>query len=642
MIKKGSICFMLFLLIFASVTGAGMAASEDTQEYIIQFQDEIPAEILSALGFETMYTYPSIDSAAVKGNSAQLALLSNQTKLLTVTENKPVNTSLTPQTVSWGYEPVEAPQMAEAGLTGDGVKVAILDTGIDTEHPDLKVAGGVCVAESCPSGFDDNNGHGTHIAGIIAAQDNEIGVLGIAPDVELYAIKSLDQNGDGTTATIIAGIEWAIQNQMDIINLSVTTTANDSALQRILDQAYQQGILLVGSGGNNGTAAGTENNVMYPAKYPTVIAVSSVDSQLKRSSTSATGYEIEIAAPGDQILSTFPSDVLINGSQSNGYAVMSGTSMAAPFVAAMLALYKEKEPAKTSAELRTLLQQNALDLGVAGKDNLYGYGLVQGISEVTEADGNQVAVTSVVNGKVQMEITANELVQTVTVTRNAQPVKSLAEGTFTDYVLAGQYQYAFDFQYADGKKVTIPVKVDVPAPKFSDLSMKQWFAPHMVYLYENSILAGTTSTTMKPDSNITRAMAVAIIGRAVGLNGEKRSTHFSDVGSNNFASGYIQSAYENGILLGFPDGTFRPDQEVTRAEMAMLVAKAYRLDDATPVAFPDVNEKVSGYEAIYKIANANITSGYLDGEFKPYEPMKRSTFAVFIARAENPLFLDVE
>ncbi|WP_243299394.1 S8 family peptidase [Bacillus litorisediminis] len=642
MLKKGSLRLMIFLLIFVSVTGTGMAESEEPQEYIIQFQDDIPAKVLNELGFETMYTYSSIDSVAVKGNSTQLALLNNQTNILSVTENRPVQASLTPQTVSWGYEPIDAPQMADAGLTGNGVKVAILDTGIDTDHPDLKVAGGVCVAESCPAGFDDNNGHGTHIAGIIAAQDNEIGVLGIAPNVELYAIKSLDKNGDGSTATIIAGIEWAIQNKMDIINLSVTTTANDSALQRILDRAYQQGILLVGSGGNNGTAAGTENNVMYPAKYPTVIAVSSVDEELKRVSTSATGYEIEIAAPGDEILSTFPSDVLINGSQSNGYAVMSGTSMAAPFVTGMLALYKEKEPAKTNAELRTLLQQNALDLGVAGKDNLYGYGLVQGLSELTDSDGNQVAVTSVANGKVQMEITANELVQTVSISRGTKPVKSLAEGTFTDYVLAGQYQYLFNFHYADGSKVTVPVKVDVPAPKFSDLSMNQWFAPHIVYLYENSILAGTTTTTMEPDAAITRAMAVAIIGRAIGLEGEKRSTHFSDVGINNFASGYIQSAYEKGILVGFPDGTFRPGQEVTRAEMAMLIAKAYQLEDATPVAFPDVNQRVSGYEAIYKIANANITSGYLDGEFKPYEPMKRSTFSVFIARAQNPLFIDNE
>ena len=638
MVKKVFIYVCLFFLFFSSTIHIGFANGEENKEYIIQFQDEISTKLLQEIGFETMYTYPSIDSVAVKGTLSQIAFLKNQAAVVSVTEHQPVATSMTPQTESWGLEPVEAPIMAENGYTGKGIKVAILDTGIDTEHPDLIVNGGVCLLDSCPSGYDDNNGHGTHVAGIIAAQDNGFGVVGVAPNVELYAIKSLDGKGNGTTASILAGVEWAIQNKMDIVNLSVTAEENDPALKKMVDTAYQKGIILVGSAGNNGTAAGTENNVMYPAKYPSVIAVSGVDQQLKRVSNSATGSEIEIAAPGEEIISTFPNDVLMNGSKGNEYALMSGTSMAAPFVAGMLALYKEKEPAKSNEELRALLQSNAKDLGVKGKDNLYGYGFVQGLHDQNETDGNQVFVTSVANGKVQMEITANSQVKTVSVKRDTVPLKGLVDGTLTDYVLAGRYQYTFDFLYQDGNKKTAKVNVEVNQPHFSDMSMNQWFAPHIVYLYENHILAGVTETAMQPDAKITRAMAVAMIGRAKGLDGEKRETVFSDVSSSSFASGYIQSAFENGILHGFPDGTFRPDQYVTRAEMAMLLAEAYRLEDASPVSFPDVHHQVTGYEAIFKVANANIAEGFLDGEFKPYQPMTRSTFSVFMARAENPLF----
>ncbi|GAA0315631.1 hypothetical protein GCM10008967_02740 [Bacillus carboniphilus] len=651
MLRKLSIYLIIFLLIFSSFSVNVFAEDqEEVNEYIIQFEQEIPLEYINQLGFELMYTYSSIDSVAVKGTSSQLNQLVNIIPVRIITENKPAQVTSTTisntsppisnqsQTHSWGYETINISPSVSNGLTGKGVRVAILDTGIDTEHPDLVVKGGTCVAKECPSGFDDNNGHGTHVAGIISAQDNQIGVLGIAPNVDLYAIKALDQNGDGSTATILAGVEWAIQNEMDIVNLSVTTKADDPALRSILQKASEQGILLIASSGNYGTQDTGTNTMMYPAKYPTVIAVGGVTEEMTRVRTSSTGEELELAAPGEDILSTFPADISIEGKDSMGYVLMTGTSMAAPFVTGILALQKESDPARTSDELRVLLQTTAKDLGVKGKDNQFGYGLVQGSNSPDKVDGNQVFVTSVANGKVEIEVVTSDAVESVSVLRGESQVTSLAETTFTDYVLPGQYVYTFEFSYANGSLVSIPVTANVTEPPFTDISMTQWFAPHLVYLHHEEMISGVTETKMEPDALITRAQAVAIIGRAVGLNGEKRDSVFSDVGKGNFASGYIQSAYENKILAGFPDGTFRPDQPVTRAEMAILIAKAYRLEDKTPYPYSDLSERVTGYEAINKIANANITVGYPDGTFKPYEPMTRATFAVFIARAENHFF----
>jgi subtilisin len=191
--------------------------------------------------------------------------------------------------------------------TGKGVKVGVLDTGIDVDHPDLKVAGGICTMdiENCSSGtsYDDDNGHGTHVAGIIAALQNNQGIVGIAPNVELYAIKSLGRGG--SSSTIIAkGIEWAINNNIDILNLSITTTLGPDIMQKFIEVAYDSGMIIVGAAGNEGATRG----VQYPALYEDVIAISSVNSEKKITATSSTGEKIELAAPGFEITSTYPLD----------------------------------------------------------------------------------------------------------------------------------------------------------------------------------------------------------------------------------------------------------------------------------------------------------------------------------------------
>ncbi len=230
-------------------------------------------------------------------------------------------------TIEWGIAKVEAPKAWAQGYTGAGVKVGIIDTGI-AQHDDLVIAGGANFVDTASSYYDDN-GHGTHVAGTVAALDNGIGVIGVAPGAQLYAIKVLNSSGSGTLSDIIEGIDFAISEQLDIINMSLGTSTDSPALHTAVDTAYSSGILVVASAGNSGKRVITVDNVGYPAKYDSAIAVAATDVNNLRASFSSTGPAVEVAAPGVYVRSTY---------LNNSYATMSGTSMAAPHVSGHLAL----------------------------------------------------------------------------------------------------------------------------------------------------------------------------------------------------------------------------------------------------------------------------------------------------------------
>ena len=275
-----------------------------------------------------------------------------------------------PQQIDWGVYRVNAPYVWDSS-TGKGVKIAILDTGINRKHPDLTVSGGInLIGTSSSKKWNDDNGHGTHVAGIIAAHNNSIGVIGVAPDAEVYAVKVLDQYGGGRISDVIEGIEWAVLNDMDIVSMSLGTTEYSQALNDSSASAYNAGILLVASAGNNGDGNLSTNDVMYPAKFESVIAISAIDQNNMAMSWSADGSEVELAAPGVGIYSTW-----LDG----GYHSMSGTSMAAPFVSGVAALMMQNNAGASPDEVRAAMAYHAIDLGVQGRDNVYGFGLVQAI-----------------------------------------------------------------------------------------------------------------------------------------------------------------------------------------------------------------------------------------------------------------------
>ncbi|MDF2879964.1 MAG: peptidase in kexin sedolisin [Clostridiaceae bacterium] len=272
------------------------------------------------------------------------------------------------QSESWGYERIIAENTLKNSLTGKGVKVAIIDTGIDLNHPDLIVAGGVSMVDYTTS-YNDDNGHGTHMAGIISAQDNNTGHVGIAPGASIYAIKALNSKGDGYVLDIIKGIYWAIDNDMDIINMSLgDSKIKCEEYEKAVNLASEKGIIVITCSGNEGNALHNEDKISSLAKYAGAIAVSSIDKNDNIANFSSTGKEVDFTAPGVDIASTF-----INSS----YEAHEGTSISSAYVTGTFALIKEAMPDATREEIMEIAKNSATDLGEEGKDNKYGYGIIE-------------------------------------------------------------------------------------------------------------------------------------------------------------------------------------------------------------------------------------------------------------------------
>ena len=275
------------------------------------------------------------------------------------------------QILTWNIDRVDA-EISWGISTGDPVKVGVIDTGIDLSHPDLKanIKGGYNAIYPWKSPNDDN-GHGTHVAGIIAALNNSIGVVGVGPKIDLYAIKVLNASGSGYLSDVIEGLDWAVKNKMKVVNMSLGTDQDVQSFRDAIKNAYNAGVTIVAAAGNSGGA------VTYPAAYSEVIAVSAIDQNNQIASWSSRGPEIDLAAPGVNIYSTY---------KGSTYKTLSGTSMAAPHVtgAAALIIDKEKCGTCTPDEIRQRLQQTAIGLGDPGTDNLYGAGLVNVYKALTE------------------------------------------------------------------------------------------------------------------------------------------------------------------------------------------------------------------------------------------------------------------
>jgi len=281
------------------------------------------------------------------------------------------------QTLPWGIDRIDADLVWLLGNNADPIKVAIIDTGISKDHPDLaaNIKGGVNTINPTKS-WNDDNGHGSHVAGIVGALNNSIGVIGAAPLVDLYAVKVLNRNGSGFLSDVIEGIQWAVANGMQIANMSLGTSSDVQAFHDAITAAYNAGMVLVAAAGNSGGA------VNYPAAYPEVIAVSAIDSNNNLADFSSRGPEVNLAAPGVSIYSTY---------KGTGYATLSGTSMAAPHVTGAAALIMNTAVGVYDlngnglwdpAEVQKKLQDRAVDLGAAGFDNLYGWGLVNAYNAV--------------------------------------------------------------------------------------------------------------------------------------------------------------------------------------------------------------------------------------------------------------------
>lgn len=278
------------------------------------------------------------------------------------------------QKIDWGVLAHSVPESWKHSR-GKGVRVAVLDTGAG-EHNDLPTA--AFKHNFTSSRYEwDRNGHSTHCAGIIGARDNDTGVVGVAPECEIGYCKVLGDDGSGSTSWIAKGIRKAISEKADIISMSIGG-GYSSDVQKACQEAIDAGCFILAAAGNSGYRG--RNSIDYPGKLQETICVAAYRSDGKIADFSSGGDEIDIACPGERILSTYP---------GNQYRVMSGTSMATPFAAGIIALMiASGNRPKNLYELRDVLSKNAEDAGQQGKDVRFGWGKPKLDGLVYEHDGD--------------------------------------------------------------------------------------------------------------------------------------------------------------------------------------------------------------------------------------------------------------
>ncbi|MDQ0192614.1 S8 family peptidase [Paenibacillus wynnii] len=281
-------------------------------------------------------------------------------------------------TYQWNLPAIETELGWRLSKGSNDVIVAVVDTGVQANHPDLKgklLAGYNAITNG--STPDDDVGHGTHVAGIIGALvNNSEGVAGISWYNKILPVKALDNSGAGTTYSVAEGIIWAADNGAKVINLSLGNYADSQFLHDAIRYAYDRDIVIVSAAGNDNT-----ERPGYPAAYPEVLAVAATNASAEKASFSNFGDYIDLTAPGESIASTYP---------DSQYAALSGTSMASPHVAALAGLVRSLNPDLSNTEVMKLMTDQAIDLGTPGQDKYYGWGQIDIFKTLQAAGGGDV------------------------------------------------------------------------------------------------------------------------------------------------------------------------------------------------------------------------------------------------------------
>jgi hypothetical protein len=451
---KKTIGIVMVLLMLMSVTVAWAGNANDTQtdgekvKVIIGFVDTPDTgdeNMIRGHGGKTKYTYQIINAKAAELPEQAIDRIKDNPRVAYVEVDAEVHALDAELDSSWGVKRIGAGVVHDGGNTGAGVNVSIIDTGIDYTHSDLNdnYKGGYDFVNNDNDPMDDA-GHGTHCAGIVAAEDNDMGVVGVAPDANLYAVKVLNSGGSGFTSDVIAGIDWSVENSMQVISMSLGSDFRSQPLKKACDNAYKSGVLVVAAAGNDGNSIGTEISVDYPARYSSVIAVAATDSNDKRASWSSTGTDVELAAPGVSIYSTI----------IGGYDTKSGTSMACPHVAGTAALVIAANPGWTNEQVRQQLRNTAVDLGASGFDYWYGYGLVDAYA------ASDPAVLGAISGNVT-DVETDSAIAGATVTDGTRSATTDAEGSYTIAdVPAGTYTVTASAAGYGGGSMSVTVSGD--------------------------------------------------------------------------------------------------------------------------------------------------------------------------------------
>ena len=425
----------------------------------------------------------------------------------------------------WFLEMIKAPYVWEREVFGEGVVVAVIDTGARMSHPDFDTDRFVepynAIDDS--TNVEDTNGHGTGMAGIIAASyNNETGLTGVMPKAAIMPIKVVDGTAKGTHASLIKGIDYAAEHGADVINMSLGDEHESAAMNEACSRAAAKGAILVAAAGNTG-----DSTIMYPASYSSVVSVGSIETDGAHSDFSTYNKYVDVAAPGRGIL--MPA--------KTAYARITGTSASSPQVAAMAAMVKSMDPSVNGAGFKEILSRTCIDKGAAGRDNYFGYGLMdmsRAYRYITGSFGLYKASLSytsyVYNGKPRSPaVTVTKASETLQKTdyKVTYPKNRTAVGTYT-VTITGQGLYTGEktLKY----KIVPPLIKKIKSPKrYKKKLTVRWYSlsASQKTKYKSAITG--FQVRVSKSSKFTKAKYVRVRGLSrvsVTVKGLKRKTKY--------------------------------------------------------------------------------------------------------------------
>ncbi len=582
-----------------------------------------------------------------------------------------------------GVSRVGARQSDVAGIDNVDVRVnadvAIVDTGVGP-HSDLNIAGGVNCSTSDRAAWGDQNGHGTHVAGTVAALDNDFGVVGVAPGARIWAVRILNADGYGLLSWYVCGLDWILAQRdpgdasrplIEAVNMSVAKSGaddvncgytNKDVLHQAICRLYQGGITVVAAAANeHRSAAG-----YVPAAYNEVITTSALadtdgrpgglggnlcyswstyDKDDTFADFSNYGSDIDIIAPGKCIWST----------TLGGYGYSSGTSMAAPAVAGAVALYKASRPLATPSEVRESLRYlgnlgwaTSTDpdsvheplLDVSRLSNLGNFSMPSpGRVDVSSRGGVVTVPITIARGSTFFErvrLSVSGLPSGWSATLGASSLygwtgsATTVRLTVPSSATAGDYQFQVSgTNWGRTRTATVSVRVASKSP-FTDL---QAFPSSIDWLYREGITSGCAPTLFCPKDRVTRIQMAMFMTRAFGL--ATTTTDYFDDDDGRTGESSVNAMAKAGLTGGCAPRRFCPTGSVTRIQMAMFLARALDLPATTTDYFDD-DDGLTGEGSVNALAKAGLTGGCGSRRFCPSTPLTREQMGALLYRSLAP------
>ena len=562
--KKKISVFLALALLFSLLPGYSPARAEETPAdgYIVTLRDPDAgqAALLSApelreiSAAQGVYHADTLDEVASLGSRVAACEPDGKAYLLETPNDKYYSSE-------WSAAALNMPAVWDRGYTGKGVRVAVIDSGVNSMHEDF-------AGTSFDSGYNvlngshdvtDENGHGSIVCGVLAeTKDNGIGFAGLTPDVTIVPIKCFGKSEQTDISYIVSAIYAAVDDYgCDVINLSLGTTENSSAIRQAVEYAANKGVIVICAAGNDG-----KTTYNYPAAYDCVVGVGSIDKGGAVSSFSQKNDSVYVVAPGSNIYGP-------SYASKTGYAKGSGTSFSSPHVAAAAVILKQHAPQATYLDFETLLRKSAVDGGAAGYDTSYGWGsldMARFVAAMEAYDFSDIGTTF-------SDVEGHWAAQSIRYCASAKLFSGVTASSFAPETTMSRAMFVTVLSRMSGESIS-----GFPNG-FSDVPDDAWYMQPCNWGAAAKIVSGIGNGLFAPNADVTREQMAVFLYRyaqAYGLAGSAAGS-LSGYADRSSVSSYAREAMgwavAKGYITGRSGSQLAPQANATRAEVATICAR---------------------------------------------------------------------